>query len=511
MPHTRSLIVILAAVMAAAAGFGEAHAADGRSTVLVIVLDGLRPDYLTEELMPNVWALAQDGVACENHHAVFPTVTRVNSASISTGAYPGAHGLMGNTVYFPEIDSTAGLTTSSYENLAAIEKATNGALLTATTLGEVLEAAGERLLVVSSGSAGSATLANHKVSGGAVINRDQILPESLRERVESVLGPAPEDATPYVDGNRWAVDAYLTIGLDEIRPRATIMWLTDPDHTAHSDGIGGSKTIEAVRHVDEEVGRVLAEHRKRGMDVDVIVMSDHGFSTHTGGANPSRDLIEAGLKDGPHSDDVVAVGRAVYVNRGGEDVAARIAQVFQANEAYGAVFSRAKGPGAFEGVVPGTFSFDLVYWNHDRSADVLVDANWCDAENEAGYPGATTQPGVAGHGTLCPWDVHNVLVASGPRFKRGVRSAVPTGNVDIAPTVCGLLGLKPARSMQGRILRELLEGGPDPKSVRVEERRLATQTKVGSVRYEQTLCLAIADGHRYVNWVETRRTPVSGE
>lgn len=32
------------------------------------------------------------------HHAVFPTVTRANSASISTGAYAETHGLMGSDV-----------------------------------------------------------------------------------------------------------------------------------------------------------------------------------------------------------------------------------------------------------------------------------------------------------------------------------------------------------------------------------------------------------------------------
>ena len=82
--------------------------------VLVIVLDGLRPDYVTPELMPNLFALGEEGVVYENHHSVYPTVTRVNSPSISTGAYPASHGLMANSIYFPAITEEV-LTASSVD------------------------------------------------------------------------------------------------------------------------------------------------------------------------------------------------------------------------------------------------------------------------------------------------------------------------------------------------------------------------------------------------------------
>jgi predicted AlkP superfamily pyrophosphatase or phosphodiesterase len=49
---------------------------------LLIVLDGLRPDYVTPSVMPNLHALGQRGVVFANHHSVFPTVTRVNASSI---------------------------------------------------------------------------------------------------------------------------------------------------------------------------------------------------------------------------------------------------------------------------------------------------------------------------------------------------------------------------------------------------------------------------------------------
>ena len=55
---------------------------------LIVIFDGLRPDYITPELMPNVYKLKQDGAYGNQNHSVFPTVTRVNASSYSTGSLP---------------------------------------------------------------------------------------------------------------------------------------------------------------------------------------------------------------------------------------------------------------------------------------------------------------------------------------------------------------------------------------------------------------------------------------
>jgi arylsulfatase A-like enzyme len=122
---------------------------------LLIVVDGLRPDYVTVDVMPNLTALGKRGVVFNRHHSVYPTVTRVNASSISTGAYPETHGLLGNTVFFANVDLAKFLDTSDRGSLLKIAEV-EGRLLTAPTLGESLQAAGRRMLVVSSGSTGSA-------------------------------------------------------------------------------------------------------------------------------------------------------------------------------------------------------------------------------------------------------------------------------------------------------------------------------------------------------------------
>src|SRR5262249_36516775 len=89
---------------------------------LVIVVDGLRPDYVTRDVMPRLTALSERGVRFTAHHAVFPSVTRVNASSFVTGAYPETHGLLGNTIYISAANATRGLDTGQRENLELVAR-----------------------------------------------------------------------------------------------------------------------------------------------------------------------------------------------------------------------------------------------------------------------------------------------------------------------------------------------------------------------------------------------------
>jgi predicted AlkP superfamily pyrophosphatase or phosphodiesterase len=483
----RLLVIALLVVFA-----GTGHA---ENRVLVIVLDGCRPDYVTPDVMPNLHALAGRGVFFEDHHAVFPTVTRVNSPSIATGSYPESHGLMGNSIYFPAVDAERSLNTSNPANLQRIEAATEGKLLTAVSMGEVLEAAGKKLLAVSSGSGGSSFLLNHKAKGGGLINVSLILPESQRDRVLDALGPVPPDATPAGARNAWVVDAYVKFGLDETKPDLTFMWLTDPDHTAHEKGMGAPETVESLRLVDGEIGRIVAAHAERELDgtTDIVVTSDHGFSTHVGGPDVDDVLDELEI-------DAVTAGGAVYL-KNKEDLP-RLVKALQKTPGFGAIYTAATSPGAIEGVVPGTLSFDVIRWNHERAADLLVAPDWTDDEAAQGFRGTTTQGGVAGHGSDSYFDIRATLIAAGPSFKAGVRSAVPTGNVDIAPTVCRILGVEPASSMQGRVFAEAFADGPDADSAPVESKFDVAEAD----GYRLAVSRSIVGDAVYFNWTRVERS-----
>jgi predicted AlkP superfamily pyrophosphatase or phosphodiesterase len=43
--------------------------------VVVVVWDGMRPDFVSEENTPALWKLSREGVTFHNHHPVYPSAT----------------------------------------------------------------------------------------------------------------------------------------------------------------------------------------------------------------------------------------------------------------------------------------------------------------------------------------------------------------------------------------------------------------------------------------------------
>ncbi len=473
---------------------------------LLIVLDGLRPDYVTPEVMPNLYALGQRGVVFRNHHAVYPTVTRVNASSISTGAYPSVHGLMGNSVFFPTVDPTRFLSTSDRENLLRIEE-TEGELLTAPTLADALEQAGRRMLVMSSGSSGSSYLLNHTVAGGGIIHYDFALPASLGDAVARVLGDVPPAATPNLARNRFIVDAFFEVGLPQVDPSVTVMWLSDPDTTAHQHGIGDPISTAALSAVDTELARIQEGLREAGLldEFNIWVTSDHGFSTHTGGIDIAEVLAASGADTTTSPSDAVVGAGAIYVRSEDPQAVSAIVTTLQATDGVGAIFTAAATPRAHEGWVPGTLSFETARWAHARSADILYSADWTDEQNTDGFPGTTAAGGTAGHGSSSPFDIHNILIAAGPALKVGAVNELPSGNVDFAPTFLSLLGVPVPVSMEGRVLREAMTEGPEPGTLTVERRTDTAETPDGG--YKVSAVSSIVDGSVYLDYTEVVRKP----
>jgi predicted AlkP superfamily pyrophosphatase or phosphodiesterase len=92
--------------------------------------------------------------------------------------------------------------------------------------------------------------------------------------------------------------------------------------------------------------------------------------------------------------------------------------------------------------------------------DVVYSYTWDDQQQIAGLPGIEfeSMSGASNrgmHGSFSPIDVHNTLIASGPDFKASFTDTLPSGNVDVAPTVAKLFGLSLPQA-DGRSLDEAL-------------------------------------------------------
>ncbi len=488
---------------------GTRGMAQESSKTLIVFFDGLRPDYITKENMPNLYALKKKGSYGEHHHSVFPTVTRVNSASYATGSYPVTHGLMGNTVYFPQVDKSKGLNTGDAGELTRIAEATSGNLLTTTSLGEILQSAGHRLMVFSSGSTGQAFLQNHKVSGGAIINPDLILPSSIVPAVEKELGAPPAYARPNTARHKWVADAFLKFGLADNGPLVSAIWFSDPDGTAHREGIGSALTMQAIKSVDHELGRVLSAIDSSGQsDVyNILISTDHGFVTDLGKESLPDFLIEKGLKENAESEDVVVAGGAVYVKDHDRVKIRKIVESLQQEEWVGAVFTNPQENDKMKGSVKGTLSFESVNWSHaERKADILVAVNWNDEANEYGYKGKSYAKGVAGHGGSSYYEIHIPFIVAGPAFKKEFESALPTSNIDIVPTILHIHGIEVPAQMNGRVAAELLEGNSVSGTEEVKHEKVETTVKYPWGTYQLVLDRSILGEHAYVNYTKVTRT-----
>jgi arylsulfatase A-like enzyme len=113
------------------------------------------------------------------------------------------------------------------------------------------------------------------------------------------------------------------------------------------------------------------------------------------------------------------------------------------------------------GALPGTLPAENVHLeNARRGPDIIISYAWdatAKIQGFAGteYAGQSNERGE--HGSFSPIDVHNTLLATGPDFRSGFHDTLPSGNVDLAPTVAALMGLTLPKA-QGRVLHESLTG-----------------------------------------------------
>ncbi len=481
-------------------------------------MDGLRPDAITADDTPTLYRLRTEGVAFTNSHAVFPTVTRVNAAALLTGAQPGTNGVVGNRMYVPAVDPGRAFDTGDHRRLLRLEQASGGRLLLVPTLAERLEARGLSLAGVSSGSTGSALLLNPKAPSGVGVlvngyldpGKTVAYPPAVSEAILSRFGSAPprEAGAPRRDASvAWTQRVLREYVLPELAPDVVVNWLTEPDYSQHHVGVGSPSAREALANDDREIARVLAALDDLGLtpSTDVIVVSDHGFSTNTRGVDVGRALIDAGLKASADSADVVLAssGQAVtlHVEGGDEDRIARLARFVQSQDWGGVVFADGV-PGDPLGRVEGTFSLELIHLaSRERGADLLFTFPWTSGRNAFGVPGTDlanvtggSAPYASDHGSMSPWNVRNTFLAWGVDFKRQATVRAPVGNADLTPTILALLGMGECDGLDGRILAEALEAGA------AEEALVKTRVHTAEAgAYRAAIQVTDADGHRYVD------------
>jgi arylsulfatase A-like enzyme len=311
--------------------------------VIIFVWDGLRTDDLTPDITPNYFALARSGVVFADHHAVYPTFTMMNSASIATGTYPGVHGFYGNVVYAPsargknakgtDIDFSAPAFIEDFGVVEAVRDSYRGKLTLVSTLLQAAQAKG--LTTAAVGKFGAAFIQDYK-RGGIILDEDAAIPLTFAKELQQAGYPLPRntgnayeagalilakdngDPTAPIPSGRlkdgqtgnpldrsgalsrrgfgYLTDVFVNYILPNKKPDLTIFWSKEPDATSHAYGPGTYNSIDATRMNDEILGRVLEKLRQLGWaeSTDIIITQDHNHSTVSGDVThyPLRAIVD---------------------------------------------------------------------------------------------------------------------------------------------------------------------------------------------------------------------------
>ncbi len=472
--------------------------------VIIVVFDGLQPAQVTPQLMPHLSRLAAEGVACRNHHAVFPTVTRANVASIVTGHQPGAHGLTGNMLVIPEFAPHRAINAMEPE---LSELAARTPALLKPTLADILHRSGREYVAVGTGTSGNAYLQNPnaETGGGATIHPGFCLPRPLHSEITARFGPWPSPSEPVEAKLSRAVEIVTEYVLAERRPAVSLLWFSEPDSSQHAHGVGSGEAVAALREADRQFGKLLAWLERRGLSdtANVLVASDHGYSTISEVINLEAELREAGFPPGGEPGGVVMApngGAALFYVSGGEavlrDTAGRLAEWLTAQPWCGPLAaSRAAGD------LPGTLPAALIGLEGPRAPCLSMSFRWDSTLNSAGFAGhacsTNLAPGQGQHGSMSRHETRSVLFASGPDFKQRAAIATPTGNADLAPTILRLLGLPGGETMHGRVLEEILRQGPDAVDWRTATHE--AERRAPSGRYRQAITVSRVGAALYLD------------
>jgi arylsulfatase A-like enzyme len=481
--------------------------------VVVVVWDGMRPDFISEKNTPTLYELVHRGVFFARQHASFITSTEVNGTALATGDYPEHSGVMANREFRPELDPLVPIAT---ESLEAMHKAdVSGHYLAVPTLAETLQGHGYPTAIA--GSKPVAWLQDHaqrpEAALGVVLSEGRSLPTSLITNFTDpkALGPFPESNGSKTNRDTWTTRALTELIWKRDVPAFSLLWLAEPDNTQHQTGVGSAAALAAIRNSDDALSQVIAQLKAKGVfdRTDIMVVSDHGFSTISKEVDAAAAMRDAGFRArrefsaSPQKGEVLVVGLGgsalIYVIGHEEKTVARLVAFLETQNYVGTIFTSPAREGTFtlqDGLIHSAHAPDIVFsfrWTSETNANGAAGYLVSESEGSNLSLGSGQK---ATHASLSPFDLHNTLVAAGPDFRRGYVDEIPSGNVDIAPTVLKILEVKPSSPMDGRVLSEALEF-PDATTPKVQTKELNAHATLSSGEWTQTLRISEVDGVRY--------------
>jgi len=208
------------------------------SRVLILSIDGLRPDAISLAPMPNLLSLMQNSAYSLTAQTIFPSVTLPAHASMLTGLCPLKHDADWND-YLPELGYAFG-----------------------TDLFDIAHAAGMQTVMYVG-----------------------------KEKLRQVTEPASTDIFVYINDRDLAVTERLIADFPQDFGVLFIHFATTDD-MGHEYGWLSSEQLSVIFRADEALGQILAELDARNLrgETLIIITSDHGGHKTTHGSSRPEDM-----------------------------------------------------------------------------------------------------------------------------------------------------------------------------------------------------------------------------
>jgi phosphonoacetate hydrolase len=230
--------------------------------IVIAMLDGMGLDYFNSGDMPNLAAMAGEGLRVDVK-GMFPSVTNVNNVSIATGAWPIEHGISANSRFDPETGTAvylnAGVRVPSIFRRASAA-GVKSALLTSKR--KTLELFG----------------ADAEIAVAA---------EDLSSQQAATYGSAPPIYSREI--NYWLYETALKI-LDA-RPDIGLLYVHTTDYPMHAWSPEAPESREHLKTIDSSIGRMRSAHP----DIAFFATADHGMNAKKRCWDLTRALSARGL------------------------------------------------------------------------------------------------------------------------------------------------------------------------------------------------------------------------